>query len=186
MAFEKREGCWHWEYTGPYARSEGKKIWRFWWAAMLLGYSILGIVLLSDKSLGNDTNTVLFIVVDIGICITVPFVILWFLNRHGKQGCAYTANESVSWRPYGAKGVGFLYANIKTLTRCTDRDAIVFNMNTTDGLAGSIFANAEDYQAVWSFFVEHCPKSEITAPITGKQYDELFEITREPENGKDE
>ena len=43
------------------------------------------------------------------------------------------------------------------------------------------FIDAGDYQEVWDFFVEHCPNAEITAPITGQQYDEFYEIERDQE-----
>lgn len=184
MTFNERDHGWHWEYTGPYARSEGKKIWRFWLAAILFIYSILGLVLLLDESSRSDSRAVILTILSLGVCITIPFVILWLQNRYGKQGCSFTANNR-AYGPFsslpaaGSKNRGFLYRNIKTLTQCRERDAIIANLAGT--LSCSVYADAGDYQEVWDFFVEHCPNAEITAPITGQQYDEFYEIERDQE-----
>lgn len=186
MTFGKRgDDCWHWEYTGPYAQSSKKKLWRFWLATMFLVYAILGLVVMMNESLRKDNTAVLFAALDMGVCVTVPFVILWYMNRHSKRGCSYTANERIytplpSLHGGGRRHTGFHYSNIDTLTQCPERDAIIININ--GDIPGTIYADAEDYDAVWNFFREHKPEAEVTEPVTGGRYDALFELERDEEH----
>lgn len=161
MTFGKRDdGCWHWEYTGPHAKGSGKNLWIIWLFVMVLLFACFGIIAIAEGTSQLIIRVLLIAALALGLFVTLIFVLIWFYTRR-KKICMYTANDR-AFSPTNSLSSGrytkLYFDDVKSLTQCRQRDAIILK---TAALPVEVYANRDDYTAVWNFLREHCPNAEI-------------------------
>lgn len=161
MTFGKRDdGCWHWEYTGSQAKAYSKNLWTIWLCVMLFLYVSLGITAIVKGASQLIIHVLLIIALALGVFVTIVFAMIRFFYR-GKTRYVYTANEHV-FSPTNGLSSGrytkLYFDRVKSMTQCRERDAIILK---AEALPVEIYANKDDYSAVWNFLRERCPQAEI-------------------------
>lgn len=161
VTFGKRDdGCWHWEYTGPYAMGFGKKLWLVWLFVMVLLYACCGIIAIVDGASQLIIRVLLVIALALSLLITLIFALIWLFTRR-KKGCVYTANDRV-FSPtnslYSGRYTKLYFDDVKSLTQCRQRDAIILKARA---LSMEVYADSDDYDAVWSFLRDRCRNAAI-------------------------
>lgn len=161
MTFGKRaDGCWHWEYTGPHAKGSGKNLWIVWLFVMLLLNACFGIVAIVADTTQLILCVLLIIALALSLLVTGIFALIWVFTRRKKR-CVYTANDrtfSLTNSLSSGRYTKLYFDDVKSLTQCPQCDAIILR---TSALPVELYANRDDYSAVWSFLRERCPKAEI-------------------------
>lgn len=160
MTFGKRDdGCWHWEYTGPHAKGSGKNLWIVWLFVMLLLNACFGIVAIVAGATQLILRVLLIIALALSLLVTGIFALIWMFT-HRKKICVYTANDQL-FSPtnslYSGRYTKLYFDDVKSLTQCYQRDAIILKARA---LPMEVYADRDDYPAVWNFLREHCPNAE--------------------------
>lgn len=160
MTFGKRnDGCWHWEYTGPHAKGSGKNLWIIWLFVVVLLNACFGIIAIVQGTSPLIIRVLLITALALSLLVTGIFVLIWLFMRR-KKGCVYTANDRV-FSPTNSLSSGrytkLYFDDVKSLTQCSQRDAIILKASA---LSMEVYADRDDYPAVWNFLREHCPNAE--------------------------
>lgn len=166
MTFEKRtDGCWHWEYTGSHANAYSKNLRTVWLCVMILLCVALGITAMVKGTSQLIIHVLLIIALALGVFVTIVFAMIWLFYRRKKR-YMYTANEQVFSPTNGLSSGRYTklhFDRVKSMTRCRERDAIILK---AEALPMEIYANKDDYNAVWNFLCDRCPQAEIDAETT--------------------
>lgn len=161
VTFGKRDdGCWHWEYTGPYAKGYGKKLWLVWLFVMVLLYACFGIIAIVEGTSQLIMGILLTIALALSLLVTLIFASIWLFTCR-KKGCVYTANDRV-FSPtnslYSGRYTKLYFDDVKSLTQCRQRDAIILKAGA---LPMEVYADSDDFASVWSFLRDRCRNASI-------------------------
>lgn len=160
MTFGRRDdGCWHWEYTGPHARGFGKNLWIVWLFVMVLLYACFGIIAIAKGTTQLMIRVLLVAALALSLFVTLIFALIWLFTRRKKR-CVYTANDrtfSPTNSLHSDRYTKLYFDDVKFLTQCRQRDAIILKARA---LPMEVYANSDDYDAVWNFLRDRCKNAE--------------------------
>ena len=127
---------------------------------MVLLYTCFGIVAFVEGTSPLIIRVLLIIALALSLCVTLIFALIWFYIRR-KKGCSYSANDLfLSPTNFLSSGryTKLRFDRVKSLIKCRERDAIIIKATI---LPMEVYANVDDFDAVWNFLRDHCPNAEI-------------------------